>query len=156
MRAAPTVLEEAKPSRIPALRPDLKTNLLTVFVVLTNVLGNFSLSWGMKHRSAHLGISPLDYIRLIFSPWVLVGTMLLIFWLLSRMTLLGWADLSYVLSVTSIGYVLNAILGRVIFGETISWQRWTGTAAIVVGIVLVGLTAANTTTATETAREPAR
>ena len=71
MRAAPTFLEEATPSRIPALRPDLRTNLLTVFVVLTNVLGNFSLSWGMKHQTTHLGISPLPYIRLIFSPWIL-------------------------------------------------------------------------------------
>jgi len=147
MRAAPTFLEEAPPSRIPALRPDLKTNLLTVFVVLTNVLGNFSLSWGMKHQATHLGISPLAYIRLIFSPWVLVGTTLLVFWLLSRMTLLGWADLSYVLPVTSIGYVLTTMLGRYFFGEQVSWQRWLGTVLIVMGIVLVGLTLPNTTSA---------
>jgi uncharacterized membrane protein len=147
MRAAPTFLEEATPSRIPALRPDLKTNLLTVFVVLTNVLGNFSLSWGMKHQTTHLGLSPFAYIRLIFSPWVLVGTTLLIFWLLSRMTLLGWADLSYVLPVTSIGYVLTTMLGRYFFGEQVSWQRWLGTVLIVLGIILVGLTLPNTTTA---------
>jgi uncharacterized membrane protein len=145
VRAAPTFLEEAKLSRIPALRPDLKTNLLTVFVVLTNVLGNFSLSWGMKHQTTHLGISPLAYIRLIFSPWVLVGTTLLIFWLLSRMTLLGWADLSYVLPVTSIGYVLTTMLGRYFFSEQVSWQRWLGTVFIVLGIALVGLTLPNTT-----------
>jgi len=128
-----------------APRVDLKTRLLTVFVVLTNVLGNFALSWGMKHQAAELGLSPLPYIRLIFSPWVMLGTTLLIFWLLSRMTLLGWADLSYVLPVTSIGYVLNAVLGRLFLGEEISWQRWLGTVAIVIGIALVGLTAANTT-----------
>src|SRR5271169_430903 len=126
-------------------RVDLKTRLLTVFVVVTNVLGNFFLSWGMKHQPADLGISPLAYIRLIFSPWALLGTTLLILWLLSRMTLLGWADLSYVLPVTSIGYVLTAVLGRFFFGEQVTWQRWLGTAFIVVGIVFVGLTAANTT-----------
>ncbi len=151
-----TAAPEVEPDRSASRGVDLKVKLLAAFVVLTNVVGNLAMSWGMKHQSAELGLSPWPYIRLIFSPWVLLGTTLLIFWLLSRMTLLGWADLSYVLPVTSIGYVLNAILGRVIFGETISWQRWTGTAAIVVGIVLVGLTAANTTTATETAREPAR
>src|SRR5215472_4816813 len=117
---------------------DLKTKLLTVFVVLTNVLGNFSMSWGMKHQSAQLGFSPLAYIRLIFSPWVLLGTTLLLLWLLSRMALLGWADLSYVLPITSIGYVLTAFLGRYFFSEAISWQRWMGTALIVIGIVLVG------------------
>jgi uncharacterized membrane protein len=147
MRSAPTVLEEASPSRIRAARPDLKTNLLTVVVVLTNVLGNFALSWGMKHQTTHLGISPLDYIRLIFSPWVMLGTTLLIFWLLLRMTLLGWADLSYVLSVTSIGYVLTTMLGRYFFGEQVTWHRWLGTVFIVLGIILVGLTLPNTTPA---------
>lgn len=132
-------------SQLAGGRVDLKTKALTVFVVATNVLGNFSMSWGMKHQSLGLGLSPLNYIRLIFTPWVLLGTTLLILWLLSRMTLLGWADLSYVLPVTSIGYVLSAVLGKVFFGELVTWQRWLGTALIVVGIVCVGLTAANTT-----------
>ena len=150
-----TAAPEGQPAGPRARGVDLKVKLLTVFVVLTNVTGNLAMSWGMKHQSAELGLSPGPYIRLIFSPWVLLGTTLLIFWLLSRMTLLGWADLSFVLPVTSIGYVLNAILGKVIFAEAISWQRWAGTAAIVVGIVLVGLTAANTT-APEAAGERAR
>jgi uncharacterized membrane protein len=126
-------------------RVDFKTKLLTAFVVITNVLGNFSMSWGMKHQSVDLGLSPLAYIRLIFTPWVLLGTLLLILWLLSRMTLLGWADLSYVLPVTSIAYVMSAVLGKVFFGEQVTWQRWLGTGFIMLGIVFVGLTSANTT-----------
>jgi uncharacterized membrane protein len=126
-------------------QPDIKTKLLTVFVVLSNVLGNFSLSWGMKHQNTKLADSPLAYIQAIFSPWVLLGTTLLILWLLSRMTLLSWADLSYVLPVTSIGYVLTAFLGKYFFAEQITWQRWLGTIAIMTGMILVGLTAPNTT-----------
>ncbi len=137
-------LSEVEPSS-GTRRIDLKTKLLTAFVVVTNVLGNFSLSWGMKHQTVELGVSPLEYIRLIFTPWVLLGTLLLILWLLSRMTLLGWADLSYVLPVTSIAYVLTAVLGKVFFAEQVTWQRWLGTAFIVLGIIFVGLTAANTT-----------
>jgi len=124
---------------------DFKTRLLTVVVVLSNVLGNFSLSWGMKHQATRLANSPWAYIQAIFSPWVLLGTTLLILWLLSRMTLLSWADLSYVLPVTSIGYVLTAFLGKYFFGEQITWQRWLGTIAIMIGMILVGLTAPNTT-----------
>ena len=152
MSQARAAAPEVEPARLPGRRVDLKVKLLTVFVVITNVLGNLAMSWGMKHQTAELGFSPLPYIQTIFSPWVLLGTSLLIFWLLSRMTLLGWADLSFVLPVTSIGYVLNAIGGRYLFGEAISWQRWLGTAAIVIGMVLVGLTAANTTTETGEAR----
>lgn len=139
MTAGPAVAE------VSTKKIDLKTKLLTAFVVSTNLLGNFAMSWGMKHQSLDLGLSPLTYIRAIFTPWVLLGTVLLILWLLSRMTLLGWADLSYVLPVTSIGYVMSAVLGKVFFGEQVNWQRWLGTGFIVLGIVFVGLTAANTT-----------
>src|ERR1700683_2792805 len=144
--AEPAPLTSSGPKRV-----DLKTKLLTAFVVCTNVLGNFAMSWGMKHQSVALGLSPVAYIRLIFTPWVLLGTTLLILWLLSRMTLLGWADLSYVLPMTSIGYVLSAVLGKLFFGELVTWQRWLGTLFIVAGIVFVGLTSANTTK-----QEPAR
>ena len=56
--------------------------------------------------------TPLDYITVLFRPWVALGVLLLILWLLSRMALLSWADLSYVLPVTSIGYVLVALAGQ--------------------------------------------
>jgi drug/metabolite transporter (DMT)-like permease len=145
MAAGGAVSEQEHLTGSGARRVDLKTKLLTVFVVSTNVLGNFSMSWGMKHQATELGWAPVAYIRLIFTPWVLLGTTLLILWLLSRMTLLGWADLSYVLPMTSIGYVLSAVLGKVFFGEIVTWQRWLGTLFIVAGIIFVGLTAANTT-----------
>ncbi len=143
--AGRAAVEEAQLPSPGLKRVDFKTKVLTAFVVSTNVLGNFSMSWGMKHQAADLGWAPAAYIRLIFTPWVLLGTTLLILWLLSRMTLLGWADLSYVLPMTSIGYVLSAVLGKVFFGELVTWQRWLGTAFIVAGIIFVGLTAANTT-----------
>ena len=150
--AAGRAVAERADAGVPPRRLDFKTRLLTAIVVLANVLGNFSLSWGMKHQAAKLADSPLAYIQTIFSPWVLLGTTLLIVWLLSRMTLLSWADLSYVLPVTSIGYVLTAFLGKYFFAEQITWQRWLGTLAIMLGIILVGLTAPNTTAVAREAR----
>ena len=122
-----------------------KTWTLMAIVVLAQALGNFSLNWGMKHQTAELGLSPVAYIKTIFQPWVALGVALLIVWLLTRMTLLSWADLSFVLPVTAIGYVLTALIGKYFFQEQVSWQRWLGTALIVAGIVLVGLTRPNTT-----------
>jgi uncharacterized membrane protein len=143
--AAGRMVAERPETLVPARRLDFKTKLLTAVVVLANVLGNFSLSWGMKHQPVKLADSPLVYIQTIFSPWVLIGTSLLILWLLARMTLLSWADLSYVLPVTSIGYVFTAFLGKYFFAEQITWQRWLGTLAITIGMILVGLTTPNTT-----------
>jgi uncharacterized membrane protein len=123
----------------------LKTRILTAIVIAANVLGNFSMSWGLKQRGAALGASALEYLTIFFNPWVSGGVCLLIVWLLSRMTLLSWADLSYVLPVTSIGYVLNAIMGWAFLGEHISAARWAGTLLIVAGTALVGSTAVRTT-----------
>ena len=97
----------------------------------------------MKH-GAELDGSPLSFVLVIFNPWVLVGITLLAGWVLSRMALLSWADLSYVIPVTSVGFVLNAIMGAVFLGEAISPMRWMGTLCIVGGTVLVGLTAPKT------------
>lgn len=117
------------------MRLDLKTRVFTAIVVVTNVLGNFALSWGLKHRAEGLAT---------FGPYVLLGVLLLIVWLLTRMTLLSWADLSFVLPVTSIGYVLTSLIGKYFFDEKITLSRWAGTVLIVAGIALVGSTSPRT------------
>ncbi len=67
-------------------------------------------------ESAQLA-TPLAYIAALFQPWVALGVVLLILWQMSRMALLSWADLSYVLPVTSVGYVLVALIGKVLLNE---------------------------------------
>jgi uncharacterized membrane protein len=116
-----------------------KTRAFSTLVILTNACGNFSLTWGMRHRGQALTSSPLSYIEAIFSPWVALGILLLILWMLSRMALLSWADLSYVLPVTALGYVAAALMGRWFLHEQISIRRWMGTLLIVAGTTLVGL-----------------
>jgi drug/metabolite transporter (DMT)-like permease len=118
----------------------LKTRIVGTVVVLSNVLGNYFLSLGLKRHGPLVTLSPLPYVEALFSPWVTLGVSLLILWLLSRMALLSWTDLSYVLPVTSIGYVLTALAGRFFLAEQVSWQRWAGTLLIVAGVVLVGRT----------------
>jgi uncharacterized membrane protein len=119
----------------------VKTRIFTALVVLSNVLGNFSLTWGMRRVGRLLTLSPWPYIEALFNPWVAVGVSLLIVWLISQMTLLSWADLSYVLPVTAIGYVLVALVGKFFLHEEITLGRWLGIALITAGVALVGRTA---------------
>src|SRR5690242_6815508 len=100
----------------------LKTWSCSALVVFSNVFGNFFLKRGMP---AALG-EPADYILVLFRPMVAFGVLLLILWLASRMALLSWADLSYILPVTSVGYVLVAIVGRLLLNEQITNKRWLG------------------------------
>jgi hypothetical protein len=58
--AGRAAVEEAQLTSV--RRVDFKTKLLTAFVVATNVLGNFAMSWGMKHQAVDLGLSPLAYV----------------------------------------------------------------------------------------------
>jgi len=74
----------------------------------------------------------------LFQPWVALGVVLLIVWQMSRMALLSWADLSYVLPVTSVGYVVVALIGKVLLNEEITARRWAGIVLIVAGVALVG------------------
>jgi drug/metabolite transporter (DMT)-like permease len=117
-----------------------KTRVFAIIVVLSGALGNFFLSLGMRRYEGELSLSPVNYIAAIFTPFVALGVSLLIIWLLTRMALLGFADLSYVLPVTSIGYVASAILGRMFLNEQISVRRWAGTLLVVAGTIMVGLT----------------
>ena len=118
----------------------IKSWTCAAFVVLSSVFGNFFLKRGMPARL----LSPLAYVAVLFQPWVALGVLLLVLWMISRMALLSWADLSYVLPVTSIGYVLVALCGKLLLHEVISGRRWAGIALIMAGVALVGGTAPQT------------
>ena len=114
----------------------VKTWLFTAIVVLSNAFGDFFMKRGMPD-GAPLA-TPLDYLTILFQPWVALGVVLLILWQLSRMALLSWADLSYVLPVTSIGYVIVALLGKFALNEAIGLRRWAGIVLVMAGVALVG------------------
>ncbi len=120
----------------------IKTRIVASIVVLANVLGNFFLGRGLKGKV--LGSTALSYIEALFTPWVALGIALLIIWMLSRMALLSWADLSYVVPVTAIGYVLSVVMGKCFLGEEVSLLRWAGALLIVAGVALVSATPPST------------
>lgn len=136
------MISTEKPASVPAARPvHKKTLLFTLLVIVTSVAGNFSLSWGMRQVGRLDYLSPWAYLQAVLNPWVILGISLLMLWLFSHMTLLSWADLSYVLPVTSIGYVLAAVAGRIFLHEEISRGRALGILLIVIGVILVARTA---------------
>ena len=118
-----------------AARLRLKTRAFTALVVVSSLIGNYFLTFGMRRIGPLL--SPAAYVRALFDPFVAAGVALLVVWLLSHMALLSWADLSYVLPVTSIGYVLTAFVGRWLLHEDISVWRWAGIGCIMLGVTLV-------------------
>lgn len=112
---------------------------MLLFIAL-KAFGNLSLAWGTKHFRQHLSVSPLPYIAAMLNPFVTAGIAMLVLSLLTRLALLSLADLSFVLPVTAVGYVLSAWLGVTFLGETVTPVEWMGTLFIFAGAAVVSST----------------
>ena len=128
--AASVLKKQSQPLR-------LKTWTLIVLLVTSNVLGNFTLSRGLHEVGRLVSFSPWPYIHAFVNPLVVLGVLLLIVWLISQLSLLSRVDLSYVLPVTSVSYVLTALMGEFLLHERVSTERWIGIGLIGLGVSLV-------------------
>jgi drug/metabolite transporter (DMT)-like permease len=115
----------------------LKTRTVVALLVASNVLGNFTLSRGLHEVGRLVFFSPWPYIHAFVNPLVVLGVLLLIVWLISQLSLLSRVDLSYVLPVTSVSYVLTALMGEFLLHERVSTERWIGIGMIGLGVSLV-------------------
>jgi drug/metabolite transporter (DMT)-like permease len=115
-----------------------KTFFFAGVAVLSNVLGNFALSQGMRQFGRMLSLTSI--LGVMLNLWIGAGICLLAVWMLSQLSLLSWADLSYVLPITSASYVLTALLGAVALHEYVSPVHWIGIALIFLGVIIVSRT----------------
>ena len=96
--------------------------------------GDSMLSHGMK-QTGNISIHHLQgVIFAILNPWVAIGILFLLAFFATYMTALSWADLTYVLPATSLGYVLLALVARFLLHEQVSPLRWMGIALITGGV----------------------
>ena len=79
------------------------------------------------------------------------GIIFLTGFMLSYMTVLSWADYSYVMPAGAFGYALLTFLAVVFLHEAVSTRRWVGVVLICVGVLLVGQTKPRTTAMTREA-----
>ena len=116
----------------------LRTSLFVAIVVCGNLAGNVLLRTGLRNSAG-------SYMHMVLNPWVLAGVPLLIVGLAAQLSLLSWADLSYVTPVTSIGYVLTALAGKLFLHEPLSVARSAAIFLIAAGVILVSRTRPSTT-----------
>lgn len=116
---------------------NLRKYLVLLGVVIFGSSGDALLSRGMKE----VGEVPLNHWhQIIFAvahPWVALGVVLLIGFFAAYMTALSWADLTYVLPATSIGYVLLAFIAKFLLHENVTATRWLGIVLIAAGVGFV-------------------
>lgn len=111
--------------------------LVLAGVTVFAAAGDSMLSYGMK-QAGSISIHHLQgVIVAVLNPWVALGILLLLAFFASYMNALSWADLTYVLPATSLGYVLLALVAKFALHEQISLMRWAGIAMISGGVGFV-------------------
>lgn len=106
-------------------------------VVIFGSLGDVCLKHGM---AAYPDITLANWttlIHAIFNPRVALGIGLLIGFFACYLSSLSFADLTFVLPATSVGYIGMAFLARFLLHEQISPLRWVGIMLIALGVGFV-------------------
>ncbi len=116
-------------------------------VVIFGACGDVALSRGMKAVGALSLGRWSEVVSAIFTPWVGAGILLLLGFFAAYLTALSFADLTYVLPATAVGYILMAVLAKFFLQENISAWRWAGILLIALGVGFVTRGPAKTATA---------
>src|SRR5512146_3172168 len=119
------------------------TALMVLVVVFSNAAGDLLLTRGMKQTgdvSAVQRPKILAMIRRIAgNPNVLLGVTCLAVSFFSFLTVLSWANLSFVVPATAIVYGVTTLGARFVLKEQIDPMRWAGTFLVCLGVALVCL-----------------
>jgi drug/metabolite transporter (DMT)-like permease len=122
----------------------LKTLLVVVVAVVLGGSGHVLLAKGLR-PIGDLTEAPTGQLgamigRAVSSPWLLVGVALQASFFVLYLTLLSRADVSQVLPLTALDYIVVALLAQWVLGEGVTVIRWAGIVFILVGVALVSRT----------------
>jgi drug/metabolite transporter (DMT)-like permease len=126
----------------------IKTLIMVLAMVVCANAGDLLLKRGMSQQGAvQLTASGLAHAfwLTVTNGTIWVGIFFLTGFMVSYMTVLSWADYSYVMPAGAFGYAVLTFLAVVILHETVSPRRWVGVVLICVGVLLVGQTKPRTT-----------
>jgi uncharacterized membrane protein len=130
------------------LRIRIKTLVMILGMVVCANVGDLMLKRGMTQIGAvQVSLAGLQhaFAATVTNGTIWIGIAFLTGFMLSYMTVLSWADYSYVMPAGAFGYALLTFLAVVFLHESVSPRRWVGVALICVGVLLVGQTRPRTT-----------
>jgi len=126
----------------------IKTLVMVFSMVVCANAGDLLLKRGMSEigpvqLTAH-GVAAA-FRLIVTSGTVWAAILFLSGFLLSYMTVLSWADYSYVMPAGAFGYAVLTLLAVIFLHESVSPRRWLGVLLICIGVLLVGQTKPRTT-----------
>jgi len=122
----------------------IKTLVLVVIACVLGGAGHVLLSKGMRTvpdlTEAPTGLLGGLLARALGNPWTLLGVLLQASFFVMYLTLLSRAEVSKILPMTAVDYIVVAILAQYVLGELVTPGRWAGIGLIVAGVYLVSRT----------------
>jgi drug/metabolite transporter (DMT)-like permease len=122
----------------------LKTLLLVIVAVVLGGAGHVLLSKGIRPvgdlTEAPSGRLGGMVARALSSQWVLVGVALQAIFFFMYLALLSRTEVSQLLPLTALDYIVVALLAQWILGEVVTPARWAGIGLIAIGVALVSRT----------------
>jgi uncharacterized membrane protein len=130
------------------LRLRIKTLVMILAMVVCANAGDLMLKRGMMQIGA-VEISAVGlrhaFTSTVTNGTIWIGIVFLVGFMVSYMTVLSWADYSYVMPAGAFGYALLTLLAVLFLHENVSPRRWVGVVLICIGVLLVGQTRPRTT-----------
>lgn len=122
----------------------MKTVVLVMIAAILGGTGHVMLAKGMK-TIGDLTEAPAERLAgmvaaAVTNPWVLLGVTLQASFFGMYLTLLSRDDVSKILPMTAMDYIVVVLLAQVILGEPVTSARWIGIALIVAGVTMVART----------------
>jgi len=129
--------------------PHRKTYLLIGVMVVCGPIGNLLLAKAMRQIGNIRFWPPAELLatlpKIISSPTLWIGIVLLITFTVAYMLALSLADYSFVQPAAAMGYVIIAVLGVTVLKERVSLLHWVGIGVICLGISFIRGTDPRTT-----------
>jgi drug/metabolite transporter (DMT)-like permease len=115
--------------------------LLMFFVVVFGTVGEIFVSRAMKENGEVKNFGPVALLEVILRAlrvkWMWLGVGMMAVGFFSLLAVFSVANVSFVVPVTALSYVVGALGGRFFLGERVNLQRWLGILLVCAGVVLV-------------------
>jgi drug/metabolite transporter (DMT)-like permease len=115
--------------------------VLMFFVVVFGTVGEIFVSRAMKEHGEVKDFRPgaliAVIVRALRSRWMWLGVAMMAIAFFSLLAVFSVANVSFVVPVTALSYVVGALGGRFFLGERVNAQRWIGILLVGAGVVLV-------------------
>jgi drug/metabolite transporter (DMT)-like permease len=115
--------------------------ILFFFIVVFGTVGEIFMSRAMKETGEVKNFRPVALIEVILRAlrvrWMWLGVGMMAIGFFSLLAVFSFENVSFVVPVTALSYVVGALGGRFFLGERVSLQRWIGILLVCAGVTLV-------------------